>query len=67
MARYIAVRLDGRRTVHTSLAALQAARRRASGNATIVDSWPEGDPPPNSSDAAAWDAYRSRRGHSGVR
>ena len=65
MARWIAVRLDGTRTVHVSRAALARARRRATGERVIVDSWPESAPPPVTRDAAEWDAYRTRRGYAG--
>lgn len=63
--RYVAVRLDGTKTTHASYGALQSAKRRGKGGATIVDSWPESDPPPSKNDARAWDAYRARRGHMG--
>ena len=61
----IAARLDGSTTRHANRAALDAARRRATGSSTIVDTWPANDPPPRSSDARAWDDYRARRGYAG--
>lgn len=61
--KYIAIRFDGTRTTHTSLDGLNAAKRRAKGAKTIVSSWREDDPPPfGSSDAYAWDSYRTRHG-----
>ena len=61
--KYIAIRLDGSRTTHVSLSALNAAKRRAKGGKTIVSSWREDDQPPfGSSDAYAWDSYRTRHG-----
>lgn len=62
---YIAVRLDGSKTRHASASALAAAKRRAKGPRTIVDSFPEADQPPTAGDASAWDSYRARRGYAG--
>jgi hypothetical protein len=67
MGRYIALRMDGSKTTHASAEALKAARKRAKGPRTIVDSWPESDPPPAGGDARAWDDYRNRRGYAGGR
>lgn len=63
--RWIAARLDGSRTEHSSKAALARARKRARGTKTIVDSWPANDAPPDGGDARAWDDYRTRRGYAG--
>lgn len=63
--RYVAARLDGTTTVHSSQEALKSAKRRAKGERTIVDSWPEKDPPPTNGSAAEWDAYRNRQGYAG--
>ena len=65
--RYVAARLDGTTTTHASLDALKAAKRRATGQRTIVDSWPASDPPPAYNDAPAWNQYRTRRGYAGGR
>jgi hypothetical protein len=62
---YIAIRLDGTRTLHTSACALAAARRRAKAGRVIVDSYPKNDQPPPGGDAQAWDTYRARRGYAG--
>lgn len=64
---YVAARLDGSLTHHTSLAALRAAQKRAQGGRTIVGSWPANDPPPSGYDARAWDDYRARHGYAGGR
>lgn len=44
--------------------AVAYARRRG---LTITEHWPESDPPPDTSDARAWDDWRTRRGYAGVR
>jgi hypothetical protein len=68
MKKYIAVRLDGTLTTHTSLAALRRAARRAKGGRVIVDHWRVSDPPPFGSAASQeWDDYRNRRGYAGCR
>jgi hypothetical protein len=60
--KYVAIRMDGSRTIHESLVALNAAKRRARGLRTIVSSWREDDPPPPNNDAKGWDTYRTRHG-----
>lgn len=65
MGMWIAKRLDGTETRHASRAALGSAKKRAHGTRTIVDSWPESDPPPFGGTAQQWDDYRSRRGYAG--
>lgn len=42
-------------------AVTQRARPRRAGW-TVVDSWPESDPPPVADDAQGWDAWRDRHG-----
>lgn len=66
--KFLALRLDGSTTTHASKSALDRARRRASGQRTIVDSWPETSPPPRvGASATEWDDYRARRGYAGGR
>jgi len=68
MTTYIAARLDGTNTTHTSLDALRRAQRRATGSRVIVDHWREDDPPPfHSDDARDWDDYRAKHGYAGGR
>lgn len=60
--QYVAVRLDGTITKHVSRAAVERAKRRATGIRTIVETRRVDECIPAANDAEGWDRYRLRHG-----